>query len=66
MHMIGTVKSWDGDVGKEWITAQWNWDHSPNPWARVKGPMGATQMRFKEMGWQTQWRDGALMLKDHQ
>eukprot|EP00973_Karenia_brevis_P004152 570055-Karenia_brevis.AAC.1 len=28
--------------------------------------MGATQMYSKEMGWQTQWRNGAVMLKDNQ
>eukprot|EP00973_Karenia_brevis_P036326 5009325-Karenia_brevis.AAC.1 len=28
--------------------------HSPNPWARVKGPMGAIHMHSKEMGWRTQ------------
>eukprot|EP00973_Karenia_brevis_P076271 10593062-Karenia_brevis.AAC.1 len=64
--MIGIVNSWDRNLGQEWITSQWALGHSHNPWARVKGPMGATHMYLKEMGWQTQWRDGVLMLKNHQ
>eukprot|EP00973_Karenia_brevis_P081238 11263677-Karenia_brevis.AAC.1 len=51
MHMIGIINDWNGKVGKEWITSQWDLDHAPNPWARVKGPMGAAQIHFKEMQW---------------
>eukprot|EP00973_Karenia_brevis_P017532 2404712-Karenia_brevis.AAC.1 len=50
MQMISIVNSWDGHVGKEWITSQWDLNHSPNPWARVKGSMGTTQMHLKERG----------------
>eukprot|EP00973_Karenia_brevis_P020803 2858860-Karenia_brevis.AAC.1 len=38
----------------------------PHPWARVKGFMGATQMHLIEMGWEVQWPQGHLRLKDHQ
>eukprot|EP00973_Karenia_brevis_P035613 4912709-Karenia_brevis.AAC.1 len=40
MHMIGIINRWDGNAGEEWITSPWGLDHAPNPWARVKGPMG--------------------------
>eukprot|EP00973_Karenia_brevis_P016310 2233321-Karenia_brevis.AAC.1 len=40
MQMIGIVNTWEGDVGREWITSQWDLDHSPKPWPTVKGPMG--------------------------
>eukprot|EP00973_Karenia_brevis_P046973 6517119-Karenia_brevis.AAC.1 len=36
------------------------------PWARVKGPMGATQMHLIEMGWEVRWSQGQLRLKDYQ
>eukprot|EP00973_Karenia_brevis_P032088 4426229-Karenia_brevis.AAC.1 len=38
----------------------------PHPWARAKGPMGATHMHLMEMGWEMQWSLGQLRLKDHQ
>eukprot|EP00973_Karenia_brevis_P045572 6311178-Karenia_brevis.AAC.1 len=63
--MIGIVNTWEGDVGREWVTSQWDLDHSPKPWSRVKGPMGASHMHLKDMGWQTQWSKGALLLRHH-
>eukprot|EP00973_Karenia_brevis_P015885 2174066-Karenia_brevis.AAC.1 len=37
------------------IISQWDLDHAPNPWARVKGPMGAAHMHLGEMRWKVQW-----------
>eukprot|EP00973_Karenia_brevis_P084735 11757770-Karenia_brevis.AAC.1 len=58
IHMIQIINSWDADVGKQWITSQSDLDHAANPWAKVKGPMGATQIHLKEMGWKVQWHSG--------
>eukprot|EP00973_Karenia_brevis_P070260 9766145-Karenia_brevis.AAC.1 len=60
------MNAWDGDVGRQWIKSLWDLTHAPNPWARVKGPMGATQMPLMEMGRGMQWSTGQLRLKDHQ
>eukprot|EP00973_Karenia_brevis_P011288 1527842-Karenia_brevis.AAC.1 len=42
----------------------WDLKHSPHTWARVKGPMGATQMHLMGMGREMQWYQGQLRLKD--
>eukprot|EP00973_Karenia_brevis_P095427 12427265-Karenia_brevis.AAC.1 len=55
MHMIQIINAWDGEVGREWIKSLWDPRHAPHPWARVKGPMGATHMHLMEMGWEMQW-----------
>eukprot|EP00973_Karenia_brevis_P084529 11731971-Karenia_brevis.AAC.1 len=36
----------------------------PHPWARVKGFMGATQMHLMEMGWEIQFAQGKVRLRD--
>eukprot|EP00973_Karenia_brevis_P002672 364553-Karenia_brevis.AAC.1 len=43
----------------------WDLQHAPHPWARVKGPMGAAHMHRMEIGWEMQWYQGLLRLKDH-
>eukprot|EP00973_Karenia_brevis_P058518 8150072-Karenia_brevis.AAC.1 len=45
-----------------WAKSQWGLDHALNPWARVKGPMGAAQMHLSEMQWKVPWRHGTLRL----
>eukprot|EP00973_Karenia_brevis_P045243 6266917-Karenia_brevis.AAC.1 len=61
MQMIGILTHWDGgDVGREWITSQWDLDNASNPWSRVKWPMGATHMYLREVGWQAQWSTGSI------
>eukprot|EP00973_Karenia_brevis_P004472 612712-Karenia_brevis.AAC.1 len=52
------------DVSRQWIESKWDLQHSPIPWARVKGPMGATQMHLLEMGWEIQFAQGQVRLKD--
>eukprot|EP00973_Karenia_brevis_P052340 7273847-Karenia_brevis.AAC.1 len=53
------------DVSRQWIKSKWDLQHSPHPWARVKGPMGATQMHLMEMNWDLQFDQGRIRLKDH-
>eukprot|EP00973_Karenia_brevis_P069368 9645748-Karenia_brevis.AAC.1 len=60
MHMIGIINLWDTDIGRIWIKSRWDLDHAPNPWARVKGPMGAAQLHLGEMQWKVQWLHGTL------
>eukprot|EP00973_Karenia_brevis_P044255 6132424-Karenia_brevis.AAC.1 len=52
------------DVSRKWIQSKWDLQHSPHPWARVKGHMGATQMHLMEMGWNMQFLQGQIRLKD--
>eukprot|EP00973_Karenia_brevis_P046820 6496507-Karenia_brevis.AAC.1 len=52
------------DVSRQWIQSKWDLQHSPNPWARVKGPMRATQMHLMEMEWEVQFSQGQIRLKD--
>eukprot|EP00973_Karenia_brevis_P081921 11358200-Karenia_brevis.AAC.1 len=67
METLGILIKWEGgDVGREWIGAQWDLDHVPNPWGKVKGPMGAEQMHLKDMQWQIRWCSGTLQLRDHE
>eukprot|EP00973_Karenia_brevis_P068871 9574951-Karenia_brevis.AAC.1 len=53
------------DVSRQWIKSKSDLQHSPHPWARVKGPMGAAQMRLMDMNWDLQFDQGRIMLKDH-
>eukprot|EP00973_Karenia_brevis_P006447 877936-Karenia_brevis.AAC.1 len=34
MHMIEIINAWDGDVGRQWITSQWDLNNATNSWAR--------------------------------
>eukprot|EP00973_Karenia_brevis_P024543 3385430-Karenia_brevis.AAC.1 len=50
MHVIQIINAWDVDVGRQWIKALWDLKQAPHPWARVKGPMGASHMHLMENG----------------
>eukprot|EP00973_Karenia_brevis_P059236 8247510-Karenia_brevis.AAC.1 len=39
LQKIQILIGWEGEVGREWIKSIWDLQHSPLPWARVKGPM---------------------------
>eukprot|EP00973_Karenia_brevis_P076928 10682466-Karenia_brevis.AAC.1 len=65
MHMVGIINGGDADIGRVWIRSQWDLDHASNPWARVKGPIGATQLHQKDIQWKVQWHQGTLRLEDH-
>eukprot|EP00973_Karenia_brevis_P090359 12402204-Karenia_brevis.AAC.1 len=62
--MVQILANWDMDVSRQWIQSKWDLQHSPHPWARVKRPMGATQMHLMEMGWEMQSSQGQIRLKD--
>eukprot|EP00973_Karenia_brevis_P056744 7896608-Karenia_brevis.AAC.1 len=65
MHVIQIINAWEGEVGRQWIKSRWDLKHALHPWARVKGPMGASQMHLMELGWEMQRYQGQLRLKDH-
>eukprot|EP00973_Karenia_brevis_P045072 6243196-Karenia_brevis.AAC.1 len=62
--MTGIVNQWDANFRKECVKSQWDLDLAPNPWSRVKGPMGATHMHLTDMGWKAQINAGAFLLED--
>eukprot|EP00973_Karenia_brevis_P001147 156536-Karenia_brevis.AAC.1 len=62
--MVQRLADWDMAVSRQWIQSKWDLQHSPHTWARVKGPMGATQMHFMEMGWEIQFAQGEIRLMD--
>eukprot|EP00973_Karenia_brevis_P027359 3772437-Karenia_brevis.AAC.1 len=61
MQMIGILIHRDrGDVGREWFASHWDLDHASHPWSRIKGPIGATHMHLREVGWQAHGSTGSI------
>eukprot|EP00973_Karenia_brevis_P029803 4111698-Karenia_brevis.AAC.1 len=51
MHALGIINAWEEDVSIAWIKPLWDVHHASNPWAGIKGPMGAAQLHLGEKQW---------------